>query len=963
MSNRGIRKALLFLMGVLYNIIVGIGQPIQLVTRSINTQLDTAKLNRILIQGDRTTAGKYLAGYLNSQPDRNGKDFGPVWLEKAIFLAWNQDFSDINENLKESREAFSQYRSASAGLTETPLMKANRLLCQSLFLSDQKLYNQAADSLIASITTRPSTGTLNRILLADSYGKLARLYKKTGDLFESSRNFERSIELNRQLQRTRTLAEDFSDLSSVLSKINIQDRRADSVLQQSLDIYNRIDSLEAKAQVLNELGVLANYRGNVRASLEYLKQSLAVKSKIPGLNKQDFIIVINNIGACYQDLDITDSARLFFSRAVDYAILSGVSPAPYYANLGANYGGKDQYSKALEYFQKALNSLDPMCSATDLSANPRISRVTPRLAEFTAFKAHSFHRRYNQLKDPNDLVNGLNTFMVALEMIDTLRFMYSFNSKPLLSSDTKIHFFNALDIALDLYNLTGKKEYLNAAFQLSERNKSATLNEFLRTNQARAYMGNIAPWIKREDSIKQVINKIESDIIRISSEKGKPQDSVAIKQNQVSSLTDELKNIGINARQENPDYFKMVYSNHGYQVESIQKLINPGEALVDYTVVNDRRLKQDYMAIMVLTRDTLFTFRDTLPGQFRTDIAAFRATITTPFVDTRIFQEFTRLSYQMYRYFFEPIEKFRGIDKVILLPDEDLGFLPFESFVSDTIKPKGSDFRRLSYLNRKYQITYISSHEQFYQFRSNPGRKAKSTIYAFAPFVSKGVRIDSTDLLPLENTGMEARSIARYFKTKIYTNKEAGEETLRRAFQQEAVITLSTHGIMNLSQPMQSRLLLNPSEPDGSLYLFEMLAIKIKSPLVVLNACNTGMGKLQPGEGILSIARGFQFAGVPTVITTLWPIDDQSSATVIKFFFQNLHDGMSQGEALMKARNNYIDQSEKATGAPYFWAGEVLIGDPGPLVIQNRINPIIPVSASLFVIILIGLLIFYKKSR
>jgi CHAT domain-containing protein len=169
---------------------------------------------------------------------------------------------------------------------------------------------------------------------------------------------------------------------------------------------------------------------------------------------------------------------------------------------------------------------------------------------------------------------------------------------------------------------------------------------------------------------------------------------------------------------------------------------------------------------------------------------------------------------------------------------------------------------------------------------------------------------------------------------------------------------------MDPAHPMESRLLLNPSEPDGSLYLFEMMSLEVMSSLVILNACNTGTGELQVGEGIMSMARGFQYAGVPSVITTLWPIDDRSSSTIMNFFFQNLHHGMDQRAALAKARNDYIDQSSKASGAPYFWAGQVLIGNPGNLTIRERTNPLLLVITLLLAaLIFTSFLVYHKKAR
>gem|GEM_PF-1013507 len=959
-----VQSVVKILIPITLSVILALPYPVFSSVSGDKIPLDTSKLYRLVFNGNRSEAAHYLHQTMDIRSNRSAASLAEGWLETAIFYAWSKKTDQSDEAFKN----FLRYMGQSSGSLS---IRSNCLLYHALSLSAAASFNQAADSLLTSIAIRPMTGGLNKILLADSYGELARLYKKTEDLYESSRNFDRSISLNKEMGRESVLAADLSDLSSVLSKMNSSDKRIETLLNESLAIYQKQRKKKAGntetalniAQVYNEFGFLYLQRNQYREALKNYKLSLNEKLKIHGLQQTELIVVNNNIGACYEYLKIADSSRYYYQKAVDYSIKSHLNPADYYANLGVSFGAKDEYTKALVFFQKALNSIDSSCSDTNLSENPGVSKTTPQLADYTAYKAHSFHRRYNIHHDPKDLSDGLQTFMVALEMMDTLRFMYSFESKPYLASEAKIHFFNALDMAMDLFELTGDKKYLEQAFLLSERNKSATLNEFLRTNQARQYMGKIAPWIKVEDSIKQLINKTESRLIGLSAEPGPLADSIRSLQTRISLLTDQLKNIDIEARRANPEYFQNVYSNHGYLPGDIQKILNPGEAMIDYTVIKDTRLQLDFMIVVVLTRDTLYTYRDTLPSQFRKDINAFRATITS-YVDAKVFRDFCRLSNLMYEYFFAPVEKFKGIDQLIILPDEELGFLPFEVFVSDTLKPKGSDFRKLSYLNKKYQISYISSHEQLYQFRKNSGKKGKATIYTFSPFASQGCTIDSLTLFPLGNSGSEAKSLSRYFKTRVFENRKAGEQSLRRAFQEESIINLSTHGIMDSTHPMQSRLLLNPSEPDGSLYLFEIMSLKINSSLVILNACNTGTGKLQVGEGIMSLARGFQYAGVPSVITTLWPVDDQSSSTVMKLFFKNIYAGMGQREALMKARNTYISQATKANGAPYFWAGQVLIGNPGSISINHGIRHLeIVFILIVTALTLILVLVFHKKKQ
>jgi CHAT domain-containing protein len=148
------------------------------------------------------------------------------------------------------------------------------------------------------------------------------------------------------------------------------------------------------------------------------------------------------------------------------------------------------------------------------------------------------------------------------------------------------------------------------------------------------------------------------------------------------------------------------------------------------------------------------------------------------------------------------------------------------------------------------------------------------------------------------------------------------------------------------------------------MYLFEMLSLTIESPLVILNACNTAIGEHQTGEGIMSMARGFQFAGAPSLITTLWPVDDRATARISSLFYKNLRNHMDRREALQSAKNTYLDESPMNLSSPNFWASMVLFGDTEKLTIDNShsnwllLAGIIPLSILIF-----GLWLYWKKGR
>ena len=125
------------------------------------------------------------------------------------------------------------------------------------------------------------------------------------------------------------------------------------------------------------------------------------------------------------------------------------------------------------------------------------------------------------------------------------------------------------------------------------------------------------------------------------------------------------------------------------------------------------------------------------------------------------------------------------------------------------------------------------------------------------------------------------------FDGKFNFDDEASEENFKQLAPQYNVLHLATHAITNDLLPSYSKLLLSKNDlgkEDGILYAYELYNLRINADLVVLSACNTGYGKINQGEGVMSLSRGFAYAGCPNLVTSLWAASDQSSANIIKKF-------------------------------------------------------------------------------
>ena len=150
------------------------------------------------------------------------------------------------------------------------------------------------------------------------------------------------------------------------------------------------------------------------------------------------------------------------------------------------------------------------------------------------------------------------------------------------------------------------------------------------------------------------------------------------------------------------------------------------------------------------------------------------------------------------------------------------------------------------------------------------------------------------------------------------------------------------------------------STEDNSLYTYEIYNQNLSSNLAILTACETGKPTYQAGEGMISLAHAFNYAGSESILTSLWKIDEQSSATIIKHFYGYLKKGLPKDEALQKAKLDYIATAKGRTISPQYWAGLVLIGDTSPIDLKTSSNLIFWLVGFILIIIL-GLL--FRKRR
>ena len=185
----------------------------------------------------------------------------------------------------------------------------------------------------------------------------------------------------------------------------------------------------------------------------------------------------------------------------------------------------------------------------------------------------------------------------------------------------------------------------------------------------------------------------------------------------------------------------------------------------------------------------------------------------------------------------------------------------------------------------------------------------------------------------------EVDGIGQYFDGEILKGEEATEKAFSEKFQQYDILHLAMHALVDNDDSEKSRLVFTPEEDsiyDSYLHNFELYNLNMNPKLAVLSACNTGYGSLESGEGVMSLARAFTYAGAESVVMSHWRVDDEASSIIMKSFYKYLSEGYQKDEALKLAKMSYLEEAPANAQHPFHWNNFVVIGDVNALVAKKN---------------------------
>lgn len=371
-----------------------------------------------------------------------------------------------------------------------------------------------------------------------------------------------------------------------------------------------------------------------------------------------------------------------------------------------------------------------------------------------------------------------------------------------------------------------------------------------------------------------------------------------------------------------------------------EQLLNHGETLLQYAVTDDA-------VFVFVLNERQFTAKR-LSRTVLNDVKELRHLYGLSA------QSFVQPAFRLYQQLVAPAEPLLLKNRLLIMPDADLYYLNFELLVSSD---KQTAFGKLPYLLLKYDISTQLSATSAIQYKAALRQAADKALLlapVFTDEMKAAYRQEVKDSLLTDQQYLTllrqpfalsaARQIGQYIKTDLFSGPAALERTFKQTAAGYTILHLGTHAEINNLSPLQSRFFLAKPSPgdstdndDGYLHAYEIYGMQLQADLAVLTACETGLGEWNQGEGVISLAHSFMYAGCPSVVMTLWKVDEKTSAEIITLFYKHLAAGKSKSEALRAAKLDYLHNAPPELSHPYFWAGMTLIGDDMPVVSSFRL--------------------------
>ena len=598
--------------------------------------------------------------------------------------------------------------------------------------------------------------------------------------------------------------------------------------------------------------------------------------------------------------------------------------------------GRAQYAEALKSF--VSTSPDSIQGG---ALNFKILSPRPEVRWIYRLLADNWWKEYKETKKSELLVKALEAYKTMVLTEDVMKSHHMFDYSRLYVGEKRSQYLqSAIEAAYELWEETQDESALEYAWFFMEKSKAQELQLALeqkgiidslklpetltsglqeawsRLHEARSYL----------DSLTLLSNPDEKLLV---SWQGKANQLAYDYYNLKNHLEDSL-------RKKNSGYLTWVQAPHVVSLSEVREQLAEEAALVSFLESGG------YLYSMSIHTDKILFDRTPFGNAELAELAFFEDFFNNPNADETARLRYQRLGYEWFEKLLGAVKDWE-VEELILVPDPVLQSISMSALLTDRSPlDEFVPYRVLPYVWRKY-VSYCTHSATLWHDAIQSSFGKKQYAYAgFAPDYSGYLNVldentrSSISLLLYnqEEIGNVLQQLSRWkMRYKKLTNETAKESTFLELAPITNVLHVSLHA-HKADSVRKAHLLFSYTgdadhRNDGTLFIEEIYPLTLNPELLVLSACQTGLGDPIEGEGVMSLGRAFAYTGCPNVLMSLWNVRDYSSNILIPLYFKYLQAGMGKSEALQAAREEYMNNELAPDAAmhPFFWAPYVMYGD------------------------------------
>ncbi|MGH7807342.1 MAG: CHAT domain-containing protein, partial [Thermodesulfobacteriota bacterium] len=780
--------------------------------------------------------------------------------------------------------------------------------------------------------------------IAHNLNNVANVHSYLGNYKESLSLLTQALQLTEEIRDSTQTAKTLINLATINFRLRNYERSIE-YLDRAYEIADEAKEEKIKAEALNLTGVIYRQQGDYRKALDYYLNALKINKKHG--SKTDIAINLSIIGELYKELEEYDKALSYLLESLE---ISRESKDKLMTAVNLNYIGEvkfkqGKYNEALDLYSSSLGEFKQMGFKDRIARN--FNDIGYLRGEMKAFDSaiENFDKAiiiYNELGDrewirvalfgkglyserKGDLSSAEKNYKEAIAVFESIREdVAGGEGAEQLFSEVNVKIYENL---VSLLLRIGKKQ---EALEYIERSRSKTLRDILLRSGISSFDETTRGLLGRFDKLSHREASINHELVK---EKTKSLPSLEKIDNLGKTLAEtreEFREVTSELKTEHPDIYKFLSIQPGTFLDLAKnKRLPKNTIFVEYFITD----KETYIFLLeennLVVRSVSIKKEELndLVGLYRELIDKSRSIATNGWGDdgskkySSGIKPLKDLSKLLYSYLIEPIRgEISRVDMVAIIPFGSLHLLPFHALAREG-KDGGLDFL----IEEKKLVYLVSASANYLNAILENGNKMRgiSSVAAFG-----NPDLGESDLA-LPYSEEEVLAIKKTFpNAAIFLEKDATKDNFKSIWGGHEVIHVAAHGLIQ----EQPSILLAPLG-SGSLTLSDITGLPParNTHLMVLSACDAavagGNGSTLTGAELNSVAFAFSMVGTPSVIATLWRLNDRAAYELMATFYANLkNEGGFHYEALRRAQVDMLNRTDRY-GQPFYWAPFILLGE------------------------------------